>query len=140
LGIFYKVSLKRAYVDGNLTIRATILSYICKSIKPDRFEQHKVYEAFNKGLLPAGCRNTRQKIIGEKIGTSLAGWNPKQKCLTSSDRLWLEDAPDITTFTSAPRIGIDYAGDIWKNIPWRFTFDTNQASPPPNPMGTGGNM
>jgi DNA-3-methyladenine glycosylase len=62
------------------------------------------------------------------------------ECLTNSGRLWLEDAPDITTFTSAPRIGIDYAGDIWKNIPWRFTFDTNQASPPPNPMGTGGNM
>jgi DNA-3-methyladenine glycosylase len=62
------------------------------------------------------------------------------ECLTNSKCIWLEDAPEITRFNSAPRIGIDYAGDYWKNVPWRFTLDTNQASPPPNPMGTGGNI
>jgi DNA-3-methyladenine glycosylase len=62
------------------------------------------------------------------------------ECLTSSDRMWLEDAPEVLSYSSAPRIGIDYAGDFWKNIPWRFTVNTDHASPPPNPMGTGGNM
>lgn len=62
------------------------------------------------------------------------------ECLTCSNRLWLEDAPDVTSYFSAPRIGIDYAGEYWKNIPWRFTLKTDQASPPPNPMGTGGNI
>ncbi len=35
-------------------------------------------------------------------------------------RIWIEDdgyKPEITT---APRVGIDYAGDEWKNKPWRF--------------------
>ena len=62
------------------------------------------------------------------------------ECLTHSTRLWIEDAPGVTSYNSAPRIGIDYAGEYWKNIPWRFSMETNQASPPPNPMGTGGNM
>lgn len=40
--------------------------------------------------------------------------------LTTSDRIWIEDSgfrPDITT---GPRVGIDYAGDPWKNKPWRY--------------------
>jgi len=40
--------------------------------------------------------------------------------LSLSTRIWIEDAPDITSFTTAPRVGIDYAGDEWKNKPWRF--------------------
>lgn len=40
--------------------------------------------------------------------------------LTTSDRLWIEDAPSTEDFTTAPRVGIDYAGDEWKNKPWRF--------------------
>lgn len=37
-----------------------------------------------------------------------------------NDSIWLEDdgyRPEIIT---APRVGIDYAGDYWKNIEWRF--------------------
>ena len=37
-----------------------------------------------------------------------------------SARLWIEDAPAILHFKTTPRIGIDYAGDVWKNKPWRF--------------------
>ena len=39
--------------------------------------------------------------------------------LPSSQQLWLEEGqqPDIIT---APRVGIDYAGEPWKSIPWRF--------------------
>lgn len=37
-----------------------------------------------------------------------------------SDELWLEDdgyQPDIITL---PRVGIDYAGEYWRDIEWRF--------------------
>lgn len=40
--------------------------------------------------------------------------------LLKDSEVWLEDdgfKPEIIT---APRVGIDYAGDYWKNIPWRF--------------------
>lgn len=40
--------------------------------------------------------------------------------LESSDRLWIEDAPDVVNFESSPRIGIQYAGEPWVSKPWRF--------------------
>lgn len=40
--------------------------------------------------------------------------------LTTSDRVWLEESGRIPDFKTGPRIGIDYAGDYWKNIPWRY--------------------
>jgi len=40
--------------------------------------------------------------------------------LTNSNRMWIEDAPDETNFKAAPRIGIDYAGEEWRDKPWRF--------------------
>lgn len=42
--------------------------------------------------------------------------------LLDSSRIWIEDAPDVTDFIIATRIGIDYAGDEWKNKPWRFVL------------------
>lgn len=41
--------------------------------------------------------------------------------LNTSARIRIEDGPDIVTFTCSPRIGIDYAGELWKNKNWRFT-------------------
>lgn len=38
----------------------------------------------------------------------------------SSDRIWIEDAPTVQRIETAKRIGIDYSGEIWKNMPWRF--------------------
>ena len=40
--------------------------------------------------------------------------------LSVSNRLWIEDAPSLPYETSA-RIGIDYAGEEWKNKLWRFS-------------------
>ena len=40
--------------------------------------------------------------------------------LQSSERMWVENAPDVEGFKTAPRVGVDYAGEIWKNKPWRF--------------------
>lgn len=48
--------------------------------------------------------------------------------LTKSKRIWLDDRgvkikkQDII---SAPRIGIDYAGSIWRKKPWRFYLKNN---------------
>lgn len=39
--------------------------------------------------------------------------------LGASNRLWVEDTPVITTFSTAPRVGVDYAKE-WKEMKWRF--------------------
>lgn len=40
--------------------------------------------------------------------------------LPESHEIWLEDDGYRPHIIVAPRVGIDYAGDYWKNIPWRF--------------------
>lgn len=40
--------------------------------------------------------------------------------LENSSRIWLEHENFSGEIISTPRIGIDYAGEIWKNKPWRF--------------------
>ena len=40
--------------------------------------------------------------------------------LSTSQRLWLEDNGTPIHYTSHPRIGIQYAGEPWTNMPWRF--------------------
>ena len=50
-----------------------------------------------------------------KIDKTIYGEN-----LITSTKIWIEDAEEIIDFQTAPRIGIDYAGDEWKNKPWRF--------------------
>jgi len=62
------------------------------------------------------------KIIGSgKVGRELKMYKSFYgEDLLSSDRIWIEDAPEIREFTTAARIGIDYAGDEWRDKPWRF--------------------
>ncbi|ACU07566.1 DNA-3-methyladenine glycosylase II [Flavobacteriaceae bacterium 3519-10] len=43
--------------------------------------------------------------------------------LGSSKRLWIEDSVMEGTVTAGPRIGVDYAGEVWKNMPWRFVLN-----------------
>lgn len=40
--------------------------------------------------------------------------------LTTSPRIWIEESNLRPTFITSPRIGVDYAGEKWKNMPWRF--------------------
>jgi DNA-3-methyladenine glycosylase len=40
--------------------------------------------------------------------------------LVTSERIWIEDAGIIATIKTSPRIGIDYAGEYWKERPWRY--------------------
>lgn len=41
-----------------------------------------------------------------------------------SDRIWVEygEIPPSSKIITTPRIGIDYAGDFWANIPWRWVL------------------
>jgi len=42
--------------------------------------------------------------------------------LISSPRIWIENPLDSSPvkYVSAPRVGVDYAGEEWRNKPWRF--------------------
>ena len=43
--------------------------------------------------------------------------------LETSERLWIEDSEIEGKIIATPRIGIDYAGELWKNKPWRFVLE-----------------
>ncbi|MCU0472805.1 MAG: DNA-3-methyladenine glycosylase [Bacteroidales bacterium] len=43
--------------------------------------------------------------------------------LTSSKRIWVEDTGFNPEFKTGPRIGINYAGDPWKDKPWRYYIE-----------------
>jgi DNA-3-methyladenine glycosylase len=45
-----------------------------------------------------------------------------RESLIESDRIWIENTDLKPQVSTGPRIGIDYAGDYWKNVPWRFYF------------------
>ncbi len=62
------------------------------------------------------------KIIGSgKVGRELKiDKSYYGEDLINSERIWIENAPDITDFQTAPRVGINYAGEEWKNKLWRF--------------------
>ncbi len=57
-----------------------------------------------------------------KIDKSFNGEN-----LVTSDRMWIESNTEKINvgFKTYPRVGIDYAGEIWKNKPWRFILSDN---------------
>ncbi len=40
--------------------------------------------------------------------------------LSLSERMWVEDNEAPSHYETKPRVGIDYAGELWKNKPWRF--------------------
>ena len=44
--------------------------------------------------------------------------------LSTSERIWIENADTIVNFTTSPRIGINYAGEPWVSKPWRFIIKT----------------
>lgn len=40
--------------------------------------------------------------------------------LVNSERIWIEDHQLTPEIIQKPRYGINYAGEPWKSIPWRF--------------------
>lgn len=43
--------------------------------------------------------------------------------LLGNEEIWFEDDGINPRIRTAPRVGIDYAGEYWKNIEWRFIAD-----------------
>lgn len=43
-----------------------------------------------------------------------------KESLLSSENIWVENSNLKPKYKTAPRIGIDYAGEVWKNKAWRF--------------------
>lgn len=43
--------------------------------------------------------------------------------LVSSDRIWIESTGSSPDYSTGPRVGIDYAGQPWKDMPWRFLMN-----------------
>lgn len=44
--------------------------------------------------------------------------------LETSSRLWIEDSELEGELNRSPRVGVDYAGEEWRNKPWRFILKT----------------
>ena len=40
--------------------------------------------------------------------------------LEESSRIWIEDSKTPANYTALPRVGIDYAGEPWVSMPWRY--------------------
>jgi DNA-3-methyladenine glycosylase len=43
--------------------------------------------------------------------------------LTTSARIWLEDTGRRPSLRALPRVAIDYAGEPWVSMPWRFVTE-----------------
>jgi len=43
--------------------------------------------------------------------------------LVTSRRIWLEESMIRPDYYTTPRIGIEYAGEPWKDMPWRFLMN-----------------
>ena len=43
--------------------------------------------------------------------------------LVNSERIWIEGTGPAPSFSAGPRVGIEYAGPPWKDMPWRFLMD-----------------
>ncbi len=43
--------------------------------------------------------------------------------LVCSGRLGIEESGIVPSYTVGPRVGIDYAGEPWKSMPWRFVMN-----------------
>lgn len=46
--------------------------------------------------------------------------NFNKQSICGNPEIWIEDDGFIPEIKTASRVGIDYAGDYWKNIEWRF--------------------
>lgn len=49
--------------------------------------------------------------------------------LDTSDRIWVEDSSISGVVTATARVGVDFAGPLWKSKPWRFVLDPKQKPP-----------
>ncbi|HCY01189.1 MAG TPA: 3-methyladenine DNA glycosylase [Bacteroidales bacterium] len=69
-----------------------------------------------RGLV--GCNGPGRLTKLLKIDGSLNGSH-----LDELDDFWIEKAQQKIKYNAGPRIGVDYAGDYWSNVPWRFWIE-----------------
>ena len=43
--------------------------------------------------------------------------------LVNSGRIWIEESGPTPAYTTGPRVGVEYAGEPWKDMPWRFLIN-----------------
>jgi len=43
--------------------------------------------------------------------------------LVNSDRIWIEGKGTVPEYSTGPRVGVEYAGQPWKDMPWRFLMN-----------------
>ena len=43
--------------------------------------------------------------------------------LVKSGRIWIEGTGPAPPYSAGPRVGIEYAGQPWKDLPWRFLMN-----------------
>jgi DNA-3-methyladenine glycosylase len=70
-----------------------------------------------RGLHEAGGPGRLTRLLG--VDRSFYGED-----LVNSERIWIEAAGSPPAYTAGPRVGIDYAGSPWKDMPWRFIMDS----------------
>lgn len=46
--------------------------------------------------------------------------------LSTSTRLWIKDSQLPSEIIAGPRVGVDYGGEVWKSMPWRFILKQGQ--------------
>jgi DNA-3-methyladenine glycosylase len=68
-------------------------------------------------LIRGTDRHRGPGILSREIGIDRSFYSED---LTLSDRIWIEDVGTVLKYRTGARIGIDYAGEEWKNKPWRF--------------------
>ena len=79
---------------------------------------------YPQAVLIRGLANiTGSGKVGRELGLDKSFYG---ESLLNSERIWIEDAPDAMNYLTAPRVGIDYAGEIWKSKPWRFILQTSE--------------
>jgi DNA-3-methyladenine glycosylase len=63
-----------------------------------------------------------EKINGPGKVTRLLGIDKSfnTENLNTSERIWIEDSNIVVDIKTSPRINIDYAGDYWKSLHWRY--------------------
>jgi DNA-3-methyladenine glycosylase len=65
-----------------------------------------------------GCKGPGRLTKLLKIDGSFNG-----RHLDEIEDFWIEKAQQKFKLNAGPRIGVDYAGEYWSNVPWRFWIE-----------------
>lgn len=69
-----------------------------------------------RGLREASGPGRLSRLIG--VDRSFYGED-----LVSSERIWIESTGLRPDYSTGPRVGIEYAGQPWKDMPWRYLMN-----------------